>query len=84
MYDELEPYARELQEAEINLKEFIDIASKIWYDRFEKELYVPPKQEYPINRDDGGESHDRFFRSGGENFMYDRCVEAAKKAAGIE
>lgn len=54
-----------------------------WYDRFEKELYKPPKQELPTSSNDDGESHDRFFRVGGQNFMYDRAIEAAKRAAGL-
>jgi len=54
-----------------------------WYERFEKELYKPPKQELPISSDDG-ESHDRFFRAGGANFMYARALEAAKRASGLE
>jgi hypothetical protein len=55
-----------------------------WYDRFEKELWVPPKQEYKLGANDDGESHDRFYRNGGSNFMYTRAIEAAKKAAGID
>lgn len=51
-----------------------------WYERFEKELWKPPKQ-VRIKLGDDGESHDRFFRTGGENFMYDRAIEAAKKAS---
>lgn len=54
-----------------------------WYDRFEKELYKPDAQVMPINRDDDGESHDRFFRASGANFMYGRALEAAKRAAGL-
>lgn len=54
-----------------------------WYDRFEKELYKPKPQEYPMNKNDDGESHDRFFRAGGTNFMYRKAIEAAKRAAGL-
>lgn len=63
--------------------EGIYMTGTYWYERFEKELYKPPKQELPRHDDDDGESHDRFFRTGGENFMYNQAVEAAKRAAGI-
>lgn len=35
---ELEQAARQLQEAEITLEEFISISGKFWYDRFVDEL----------------------------------------------
>lgn len=54
-----------------------------WYERFEKELYKPEPQVVPINHNDDGESHDRFFRAGGANFMYNKALEAAKRAAGV-
>lgn len=59
------------------------LSGQEWYDRFTKELWHPPKQER-IKQDDDGESHDRFFRTDGQWLMYDRVVEAAKKAAGLE
>jgi hypothetical protein len=55
-----------------------------WLERFEKELYKPKPQVLPGNTNNGGESHDRFFRAGGTNFMYRKAIEAAKKAAGIK
>lgn len=54
-----------------------------WYARFNQELYVPESQDSICNRNDDGESHDRFYRAGGANFMYKAAIEAAKKASGI-
>ncbi|HSX00043.1 MAG TPA: hypothetical protein VLH38_03335 [Patescibacteria group bacterium] len=54
-----------------------------WYDRFMKGLWQPPEQER-MKQGDDGESRDRFFRVGGQLFMYHNAVEAAKKAVGIE
>jgi hypothetical protein len=54
-----------------------------WYDRFTGYLWKPPKQEI-ISHDDDWETHDRFYRAGGQNFMYNQAIEAAKRAARIK
>ncbi len=56
-----------------------------WCDKFKEKLYKPKPQELPSpSAQDDGESHDRFYRAGGANFMYTKAIEAAKAAAGIE
>ena len=54
-----------------------------WLERFKRELWKPPKQELPSSRfKDDSESNDRFFRVGGENFMYNQALAAAERATG--
>lgn len=64
---DLEQLARQLQEAEISLQEFIDESGKIWYDRFEKEL----SKEIPTIK---GSTITVPY--------YDHIFKVAKKAAG--
>lgn len=79
-----EELLRKIEQGEIvTINGKVICTGAMWYERFEKELYKPPKQELPVNRGDDGESHDRFFRAGGETFMHDRALEAAKKASGL-
>jgi hypothetical protein len=80
-------YIKVPQQVEDTWREYNRIAGYMtgqeWYDRFEKELWQPPKQER-ITQGDDGESHDRFYRVGGEVFMYNQAVAAARKAAGLD
>lgn len=52
-----------------------------WYDRFEKELYIPRKQEYGFKSE---EDRARFYRDGGTNFMYQQALNTAKQASNIK
>lgn len=53
-----------------------------FYERFKAELWQPPKQDR-IRHDDDGESHARFYRTGGQLFMLAKALEAARRAAGL-
>ena len=55
-----------------------------WYERFERELYIPKKQEYKVGTFTDAETKARFYRDGGTNFMYEMAIEAARRASGIE
>lgn len=76
----------ESEKAEVTRRVFDQnyMTGQEWYARFEKELYKPKPQVYPRNANDDGESHDRFFRDGGTNFMYRKALEAARRAAGLD